>query len=383
MMVDKCKMDRLELAMARQPRTMTEYMLDFVYLHYGLKTLALKQLKALVASLEQLYKQGHPYGVLFCRFLGLFHPRPLPYQLSIYLLMIQEQFLALASKVKEKPTNFSQAYEIAQYGGQASIIDVMDLVQKICKNTREVGERIIVSMHKDRIDRVDLSILKICGSMARMGRTTDFIFETLNAERSGQLEYQDFIDGIRYTLNIWVTQEEAEDLCHYIDNENTGVITFGSWYQKVNFVDFADKMYSKAAMITKADFLNSLVDEYEYEVVQDYYLLKQMIRYPVLNQSTMSSVLLQLDPNLDQEDLEKLYDEAKEQDQGTAGGVSPNALCVIVLKHNIGGYGVGMFDAFSLDSSLPKPSTEGVRTELVVERDNSGKLEIDLRKRNK
>ena len=384
MMVDKCKMDRLELAMGRQPRTMTEYMLDFVYIHYGLKTLALKQLKALVASLEQLYKQGHPYGILFCRFLGLFHPRPLPYQLSIYLLMVQEQFLALSSKVKDKPSTFSQNYEIIQYGGQASIIDVMELVQKLCRTNREVGERIITAMHKDRIDRIELSILKICGCMARMGRTSDFIFEILNAERTGHgLEYQDFIDGIRYTLNLWVTQEEAEDLCGYIDQENTGVITFDAWYSKVNFVDFADKMYSKAAMISKSDFLNSLVDEYEYEVVQDYYLLKQMIRYPVLNQATMASVLLQIDPNLEEEDLLNLYDEAKEQEDGSMGGVSPNALCVVVLKHNIGGYGVGMFDVYSLDNSLPKTSTEGVRTELIVERDNSGKLEIDLRKRNK
>ena len=39
------------MSLGRQPRTLTEYMLDFMYLHYGLKTLALKQLKALIASL--------------------------------------------------------------------------------------------------------------------------------------------------------------------------------------------------------------------------------------------------------------------------------------------------------------------------------------------
>lgn len=384
MMLDKCKMDRLELAMSRQPRTMTEYMLDFVYLHYGLKALALKQLKALIASLEQLYKQGHPYGVLFCRFLGLFHPRPLSYQISIYLLMIQEQFVNLSNKVKDRPSNFSQTYEIAQYGGQASIIDVMDLVQKICRNNREIGERIITAMHKDRIDKVELSILKICGCMARMGKTSDFIFEILNAERRGRgLEYQDFIDGIRYTLNIWVTQEEAEDLCEYIDQDQTGLITFDSWYQKVNFVEFAEKMYSRVAMITKSDFLNALVDEYEREIVDDYRVLKNLIKYPVLNQAAMSSVLLTLDPNLEDEDIDRIYDESRMEDPNTPGGVTPHAVCVTVLKHNIGGYGIGMFDVYALDGSLPKTSTEGVRTELVVERDTSGRLEIDLRKRNK
>lgn len=384
-MTDKCKMDRLELAMGRQPRTMTEYMLDFVYLQYGLKSLALRQLKSLIASLEVLYKQGHPYGTLFCRFLGLFHPRPLSFQISIYLLIVQEKFLECSSKLKEKkPANFSQAYEIMQYGGQASIIDLLDLIQKICRNNREVGERIITAMHKERPDRVELSILKICGCMARMGKTSDFIFEILNAERRGPgLEYQEFIDGVRYTLNIWVTQEEAEDLCRYIDNEDTGYITFDSWYQKVNFVEFAEKMYSKVAMITKSDFLNALVDEYEREIVDDYRVLKSLIRYPVLNQNSMATFLLQLDPNLDEEDIFRLYDEAREQGEQSLAGISPHSVCVVVLKHNIGGYGVGMFDVYDLDLEQPKTSTEGVRTELVVERNNAGRLEIDLRRRNK
>jgi len=384
-MTDKCKMDRLELAMGRQPRTMTEYMLDFVYLQYGLKSLALRQLKSLIASLEVLYKQGHPYGTLFCRFLGLFHPRPLSFQISIYLLIVQEKFLECSSKLKEKkPANFSQAYEIMQYGGQASIIDLLDLIQKICRNNREVGERIITAMHKERPDRVELSILKICGCMARMGKTSDFIFEILNAERRGPgLEYQEFIDGVRYTLNIWVTQEEAEDLCRYVDNEDTGYITFDAWYQKVNFVEFAEKMYSKVAMITKSDFLNALVDEYEREIVDDYRVLKSLIRYPVLNQNSMATFLLQLDPNLDEEDIFRLYDEAREQGEQNLAGVSPHSVCVVVLKHNIGGYGVGMFDVYDLDLEQPKTSTEGVRTELVVERNNAGRLEIDLRRRNK
>jgi chromosome segregation ATPase len=384
-MADKCKMDRLELAMGRQPRTMTEYMLDFVYLQYGLKTLALRQLKSLIASLEVLYKQGHPYGTLFCRFLGLFHPRPLSFQISIYLLIVQEKFVECAAKVKEKkPSSFSQAYDIMQYGGQASIIDLLDLIQKICRNNRECGERIITAMHKDQIDRVEISILKICGCMARMGKTSDYIFEILNAERRGPgLEYHEFIDGVRYTLNIWVTQEEAEDLCRFIDQDDTGYITFDSWYQKVNFVEFAEKMYSKVAMVSKSDFLNALVDEYEREIVDDYRILKGLIKLPVLNQNNFAGFLAQLDPSLDEEDIMKLYDEAREQDAQGMAGVSPHSVCVVVLKHNIGGYGLGIFDVYDLDLDQPKTSTEGVRNELVVERNMSGRLEIDIRRRNK
>ncbi|CAG9329555.1 unnamed protein product [Blepharisma stoltei] len=383
LMQDKCKLDRLEMALGRQPRTMTEYMLDFVYLHYGLKALALKQLKALITSLEQLYKIGHPYGVLFCRFLGLFHPRPLPYQVSIYALIVQEQFSVLTTKIKEKPANFTEQYEILQFGGVASIVDVMDLIMKICRNNREAGERIIMQLHRDRPDKLELTILKVCGTMARMGKSSDYIFEVLDIDQGGSIDYQTFIDGIRFTLNIWITQEEGELLCAFIDEQQTGLISYIDWYQKINFVEFAEKMYSKVAMITKADFLNALVDEYEYEVVQDYYQLRQMIRFPSLDMNSVLSLLMQIDPSLDEEEAMKLYNEAREHERDVRGYVSPEAFCIIVLKNRVGGYGIGMFDVYALDQGLPKISSEGVKNELVVERDYKGKLEVDIRKKSR
>jgi hypothetical protein len=85
---EKYKLDRLEMALGRTPRNMTDFMLDFMYMHYGLKSLALKQLKALVTSLEQLNKVGHVYGQLFCRTLGLFHPRPLPAHVSTIITIL-------------------------------------------------------------------------------------------------------------------------------------------------------------------------------------------------------------------------------------------------------------------------------------------------------
>ena len=268
--------------------------------------------------------------------------------------------MELTSHVKHWPNSLLQNYEIIQNGGQASIIDVMELVRRICGNNRDVGERIITAIHKNPINRIEFTLLKICGCIARMGKTSEFILEILNAEKT---KNQDFIDGIRDTLDLWLTKEELEDLCLHIDNENTGFITIKSWHSKVNFADFADMMYSTTAMINKSDFLNSLVDEYEYEVVQDYYRLKQMIKCPVTNQVMMANVLLEIDHNLEQEDLVSLYEEAMEED-GRVGGVSPNAICAVVLKHNIGGYGVGVFDFYSIENRLDYISNEEIRTEM-------------------
>lgn len=47
----------------------------------------------------------------------------------------------------------------------------------------------------------------------------------------------------------------------------TGVITYNNWCDKVDFVSYAERVYNKVALVTKCDFMNSLVEEYEYEVI--------------------------------------------------------------------------------------------------------------------
>lgn len=384
---EKVKLDRLEMSMGRQPRTMTEFMLDFMYLHYGLKTLALKQLKALVLSLQDLYRSSHIYGVLFCRFLGLFHPRPLPHHLAIYLLLVHEEFDRLAGKVKgRRPESFAENYDIVQYGGHASLIDVMELITRICKKDRAAGERIVAQLLPEQEQsRIEAVLLKVCGTMARMGRDPAYIFELLDKDRSGSIEYRDFVEGIRYGLNIYVSQEEAEDLCAFINDRGTGEITYEEWMEKVNFKEYSEKLSSRAAMVSKAALLSALIEEYEYEVVQDYYTLRHMIKPPTLDSNSAAEILWQIDPSLEEAALGQFFGEATEYESEDLEVISPEALCIVVLRNRVGGFGVGIFgkshiDVAALDLSLPKASTEGAVSELVVE-SRAGGLQVDIMRR--
>lgn len=380
LMQEKTKLDRLEISLRRQPRTMPEFMLDFLYMHYGLKTLALRQLKSLIASLEDLYRQDHPYGVLFCRFLGLFHPRPLAPQLSVFMVFIQEQFLILSQKLRPRRLeNFVQQYELLQYGGQASILDVMELVVKLCKSNRDAGERIISQLLPDNsTNRLELILLKVCGTIARQGKDPRAIFDMLDQDQDGTLNYAEFTEGIRNALNVWVSQEEAEDLCSYL-SDGTGEISFDSWSKKIRFAEYLEKAYTREALITKADFLNAIIDEYEYEVVQDFYSLQRLIPTTEFDAPMFLAVLQDLDPSIDVEEALRLWQEVLEVEPSSV--VSADSCCIVILKHQIGGFGVGMFDLNALDKTLPKAATEGVNTDIVVERNTSGELRVGIRKK--
>jgi len=168
----------------------------------------------------------------------------------------------------------------------------MELIVKICNGNREAGERIISHLLTDNMNRLDLILLKICGTMARMGKNPRYIFDLLDVDHSGQLDYHEFVDGIRYTLNIWVTQEEAVELCSYLDHEETGLVSYTEWVSRVNFKEYTSKAKSEAARVTKADFLAALVEEYEYEVIGDYYSLRKMITAKYLSREKMAELLI-------------------------------------------------------------------------------------------
>ena len=92
LMQEKTKVDKMDLALKRRPRAMFEFVGDFFLSHFGLQTLANRQLKAMTISLEELYRTNHPYGVFFSRLLGIYHPRPIAPDLGCFLMMVQNLF---------------------------------------------------------------------------------------------------------------------------------------------------------------------------------------------------------------------------------------------------------------------------------------------------
>jgi hypothetical protein len=366
LMNEKVKLDRVEWTMGRQLRPLGDFMLDFVYLHYGLKTLALKQLKALVLSLQELYENKHPYGTLFARFLGIIHPRPLTSYLSAYLLVAQEEFTRIASRNPLKSDSFSESYDILQYGGQISIIDAMEIVIRLSHGNREPGERIIALMHPvSEEEKLEITLVKVCGTLARMGKDANYIFDMLDIEGSGTVDYHEFVDGLRLTLDIWVSQDDAEDLCGFIDEDGAGTVSRQEWMQKIDFEAYTTKANSRARMVTKSAFLNALVDEFEHEVVQDYYRIRSLIKKSTVDNKAALELLRRLEPMIDERTAMQLFEEAKTVDPDARGGVSPEALCVVILRNRVGGLGVGLFGTIYAD--LKALETPGRASEYPAE----------------
>lgn len=342
MMTEKLKIDKVDAEIGRLPRNVADYMFEFMHKQYGLKALGLKQLKALTVSLEEMYKIQHPYAVFFARVMGIFHPRPIPARVCVFLFSVQDQFNNITKKTKAKSENFPEIYETMQFGGEASIVDIVVLVKKVFSKHRPAGERVLYNLHRDQPDRLELTILKICSLLNNLGKNEEYMFDAIK-DGGTSADYQEFIDGLRDGLNVWISQEEAEGLCSFLDENGKGEITLEAWKNKIKLEEFVNKIDCKAAMVTKADFLNSLVAEYEYEVLEDYHALKNIIKGSNISAEQASQFLIQIEPDMNLDAQERIFKEALVHDGGKGKEVSSEALCIVLLKHNIGGYGKGVF----------------------------------------
>ena len=213
---------------------------------------------------------------------------------------------------------------------------------KVCGKDRAVGERILFSMQKDSDRKLEVSLLKACGTLARMNSDPQSVFELLDSNNTGSLDYHEFVDGIRYTLGIWISQEEAEDICAYLDKDSNGNVTIEEWTEKIDFDGFRRKIKEPSAFLTKVEVLNAFVEEYELEMVEDYNKLRPKLKCRNLGREDFIGFVKGIDSEFKEHEIIKMFERLR-KDENT-NYVSAEGACLSLMKHKVGGFGVGMFD---------------------------------------
>jgi hypothetical protein len=80
---------------------MAEFMLDHLNRKFGLKKLEVSYLCQLMPALQLLYLKEQPYGTLFCRLLQVYHPDPVPFELTVILTRVRIEFCKLMERTSK------------------------------------------------------------------------------------------------------------------------------------------------------------------------------------------------------------------------------------------------------------------------------------------
>lgn len=352
-MDEKAKADELDILQTKPLRTFTEFMLDFLFMQYGLKSLALKNLSSLVNSLERMSTNQHRYGILFCRLLEIFTDKPISIKLCSFLAKVRVGFCQISAKSSSKLS--------LEFGGEAYLADVYDLIGKYFASVSftqnlDIGRSVFERIRTDLAD-LDKTAIIVCHRINKSGRDLKYLFLQIDYEKTGNISREGFVQRITGELGLYLAQANVEGLFDYL-SEGTETLNFSTFNSRLNFKDLLSK--AKDFTVTKADFLLAVIEEQEIRKERDMAYLKGLFnqadsdRTGALTLKQFADFLGSVDETLTSM-AATIFREALEQVENAENpdAMSCDAFCAVALKHNIG----GKYDVLE--------TTEGEHDELV------------------
>mmetsp|Transcript_4491 Transcript_4491/g.4350 ORF Transcript_4491/g.4350 Transcript_4491/m.4350 type:complete len:406 (+) Transcript_4491:574-1791(+) len=337
MMDKKYENDINDLAGRRKPADIGSYMVDYLIRNFGIKKIAYKTLSELIPTLQHYCKQHNHYSILMCRLLHIYHSEPISLSLGIFITKMRVEFNNLSKNVGLiKGSN-------KLLGGNAFIIDLFGLINNIFETNKEVRTAILSLLKPEHVNKEDFFLFHLCNKIVRQGMTPDGAFDTLS-NLSDLPETSNFFSNVKSILDLKVFLDDDKIFRSIFDPKNLGFISKENFISKINFQTYYSNCKNNAYVISRCKFLTTLL-----EVYNVYYgkavsnLIKIYNQGSInLNQSEYEQAALKAEPNLNSDQLERLYEEALSL-QNNEGLISCNSFCTSLTNYGIGHRGIKEF----------------------------------------
>ena len=348
----KFEVDSKDLKARRKPRGMTEFLMEHLNRQFGIKALAMKFLGQLVPGIQLLYNENLPYAVLFARFLQVFSPDPIPFQLSLFLTRVRIDFHRLMekfSKEREKKaapakktkgaqpkTHGRAAYELAATGGEAYTSDVLMLIYDLFDNDHPSGELALELLRPEKVSHSDYVLFKLCHKMAKLGMNPEGVFNLIDADHGGSIDEEEFVKGIQSSLELWIPETEIRSVFGELATD--GVLSKHSFLARCSFDWYYAVVRGDDFITTKCEFLTALITVFERRVREDTGMLIALYETKhedPLSKPTLSELLRDIDPVNTPDRIEAIWNFGMEQ-AGDSPGLTQPAFLKTMLKYRSG-----------------------------------------------
>ena len=359
MMDQKYKTDQKDLADKRKPRSMTEYMVEFLNRRFGIRNIAQKTLAQLIPTLRDLVTQEHPYAQFYARLLQLFHQDPVPYNLALYLVVARVKFASLvekANKLKERLgkksgvgsggiTHGQAAVEYAGSGGEAMLFDVLDYVYHEFVQDPEGGALMLRLIKPGNISFIDHVSFIITHKMKKAGKRPDELFKLLDKDSGGSIDAEEFIRGTKSDLELWLSDEDIKRFFFEADDSGNGELEYEEFEARINFKKYESSIKTFDYIVTKSNYLNSLIEVYNFRQLRDATELERILEEQSsepLNYEKFSEMIGMIDSGIPPAKIQEFFIEALESSE-FSDVLSKSAFIIVCVRNGIGGYGLGSF----------------------------------------
>lgn len=275
MMARKYESDLADMKGDRLPKSVSSFLFEHLSRSVGLRPLAIKTLNQFVPALQQLYSEGHPYGLLICQFLQIFHETPISYLLGLYLTEAFSHFSPLTLKFSRIKTERSskrgqkqvpiltprmrKQMQLKPYlGGQAFLNDVMTLIYSLFEKDRNLGENIIKLLQPEDLSQEDFVTFLICQKMAKLGRTPESLFRLIDMDGNGFITETEFVRQIRDTLDLWLPEVSLRILYRNMTKKERN-LSYENFISAVNFAAYTENCTNEDYSVSMCNFMLAII----------------------------------------------------------------------------------------------------------------------------
>jgi len=343
---DKLTMDLESEKSNKSTKHMPNYVLDQLSMKFGLKTIAVKNLISLREGLSAVTKSyikdnpgGTPYSLILATVMGLESDSNLSFSQEQVGLIIkskpmwneaQEQFKKnLQVKRGAKLSDFS-LFDL-QTGGTCSLLEVIDVFTIWCTKDKELLSSFLPTLlpnlppetnKNEKATKkfyLDFSLMKICNKVAKLGKDVKFIYNALDVDGSGSLDPVEILVGLKEKFSIYFSEEEADNLCKYLDEDGSGDVDLEEFKAKVNYGNYNSNYHLYT--ITEQRFIELLLQEWNrYLERTKIKLMNKFVEFDdngdgVLTFEEFEQLINNLEKSMDRSKISELFNETLEMDE--------------------------------------------------------------------
>ena len=349
----KYESDCRDIKASRKPLTMTDFMVQYLKRKYGMDQLASTHLSRIILALKKLNKENDMYGRFYCRILQLFHPDPVPFELSIYLVKERASFIRKKDRLKQEPVSPQKL----RNENSVAVTELVSHVIKKFQREQQVGEVIIHYLRPDSVTHLQWSIFIVQFMLSRKSLEPEMAFEYCDYEDRGFIGQEEFTTGIRVDLGCFILQDSADKLYQWAQrNESTPFMSKERFCELLRTKVQLEKDKIKTNQIK---YLTAIMEGYYFMRKQHTEELKEIYKQtigckPVTSIEEFFELMLRIDPELTEDRIEDLFTEVT---SGKAE-VTESECLKVIMKNNIAGYGIGIFETKRLNYKTERRSLE-------------------------
>ena len=260
MMDLKYSQDLRDIEEKRKPKSIPEFMIDFLNRSFGLKNIAKKNLSQIIPVLIK-NADNSSYLSLLCRFLHIHHPEPVGFSIGLFLIQLRIEFNNLINSKCNIIGKFSKE-TLNQHkieGGYAFLSDVFVLTYFILESSRFSRSLILGLLKPDSITKESYFLFHICFKMSRIPLSPEELFNKIDINNEGFIESITLIKGLVRNLDLWISNDHAEIIYNAFDSLISGIATKEVFISRLNQKQYFFNCSNEKYMISKSRFLEAIL----------------------------------------------------------------------------------------------------------------------------